>query len=389
MPMPNETAPDPEFEPKGDDERELLQLMVQAVTDYGIFRLDPDGYVSSWNDGARRIKGYEEADILGRHFSVFYPPEAVETGWPDHELRVAGREGRFEDEGWRLRKDGSRFWANVVITAIYHEDGRLLGFTKVTRDLTERREHEERLRQAKRRLDRANRELTVKNRHLEEFARVASHDLQEPIRRVRSFTDLLVDEMGDAMSDDAEMYVARMRASLERMSTLVRNLLRYAHSMTEDHQFEHVDLDSVLDDVLTDLQPRIETTGGTVSRDPLPSIDGDPTLLHQLFLNIVGNALKFHRPDTPPIVLVQSELMEQERCVRIRISDNGIGFSEHEASTLFKPFMRLHSSSEYEGTGLGLSICQRIAELHRGAIDASRSSNEGAVFTITLPLDQQ
>jgi PAS domain S-box-containing protein len=386
MPSPFESNSDQHVESEGVEERELLQLMVQAVKDYGIFRLDPNGNVSSWNDGARRIKGYEEAEILGRHFSTFYPPEAIETGWPEHELRVAGEVGRFEDEGWRVRKDGSRFWANVVITAIFHADGRLLGFTKVTRDLTERREHEEQLRQAKLRLDRANRELTEKNRHLEEFARVASHDLQEPIRRVRSFTDLLVEEMGESLSEDATMYVERMRSSLDRMSTLVRNLLRYAHSMKEDHDFERVDLNKVIDDVLSDLQPRIDATGGSVDRESLPSVDGDPTLLRQLFMNLIGNALKFHRPDTPPVVTIQSETSWEDNRVRIRVVDNGIGFSDSEAASLFKPFLRLHSSSAYEGTGLGLAICQRIVELHRGSIDAMSNTNSGSVFTISLPL---
>ena len=170
-------------------EAEQLRLLVQGTTDYAIFMLDPEGRVATWNAGAERIKGYTAEEIVGQHFSRFYPQEAVDRGWPDEELRRAAAEGRFEDEGWRVRKDGSRFWANVVITALRDEAGRLRGFSKVTRDLTERKQAEEKLPGLAAQLQRSNREL-------EEFASVASHDLQEPLRKIQAFGDRLQAKCG-------------------------------------------------------------------------------------------------------------------------------------------------------------------------------------------------
>lgn len=367
--------------------------MIDAVKDYGIFMLDPLGYVISWNGGAERISGYAAEEIIGRHFSTFYPPEALAREWPSYELTVAAREGRFEDLGWRIRKDGSRFWANVIITALRNPEGALIGYAKVTRDLTEQKEQEEALRRSERRLAQRNIELAQKNNDLRDFAHVASHDLQEPLRKVRVFSDLLEQEYADQIAGQGKQYIDRIQSSVERMSTLLTDLLSYSRVTSQVRPFEPVDLNQIIDTVLLDLHVRLEETDGRVERTFLPTIEADPTQMRQLFQNLIANALKFHRPNLPPLVQISASVIETapegRKIVFVRVQDNGIGFSEQYAERIFVPFKRLHSRREYEGTGLGLSICKRIVERHQGSLSAESRPNRGATFTIVLPVEQE
>ena len=375
-------------------ERKMAQafrLMIDSVTDYGIFLLDPDGCIVNWNKGAALIKGYSAEEIIGEHFSIFYPQEALDRDWPAYELKVARADGRFEDEGWRLRKDGSRFWANVVITSLYDEDNELLGFTKVTRDLTERREQEEALRESQRRLAEANAELGLKNRELEEFARVASHDLQEPLRKIASFSGLLMDEYGDALDGEAIMFLERISDAVGRMSSLVDDLLTYSRIEGRIQLRTEVNLNDILYDVEGDLQIRLRETDGRIDRTELPALQADPTQMRQLFQNLIGNSLKFHRPNVPPVVRLHSEEIKKSdgrTICRVEVSDNGIGFEEKDIKNIFAPFHRLHGHGRFEGSGLGLAICKRIVERHHGAIAVRSRPGEGTVFTISLPCSQ-
>ena len=370
---------------------ERLRLMTDSVKDYAIFLLDPEGHISSWNEGARRIKGYEADEIIGKHFSIFYPEEQLERNWPEYELKVTRKEGRFEDEGWRLRKDGSRFWANVVITALRTDDLRLIGFTKVTRDLTERRKHEEELRGSEERLRAAYEEVRQRNSELQNFTRAASHDLQEPLRKLITFTDLLDIECGDRLDTQGRHYTESIRRSAERMSELVRDLLSYSRLASPQKPLVPVDLNRVIDDTLANLQVLLEETEGRVERTLLPSIQADPTQMRQLFQNLIGNALKFHRPGVPPNIRIHADAADETQAlqdsVTITVADNGIGFDEKYAEDLFTPFHRLHPRSEYEGTGLGLAICRRIVQRTGGTISAHSANGSGAAFVVTLPVE--
>jgi PAS domain S-box-containing protein len=366
--------------------REHFRLMVEAVHDYGIFMLDPDGYVVSWNSGAERIKGYSEDEILGRHFSSFYTKPDLDRGWPAHELSIARKVGRFEDEGWRLRKDGSTFWANVVITALWSDEEELVGFTKVTRDLTERRRYEEALKESREQLARANVELEQKNRDLQEFAFVAGHDLQEPLRKINTFGEMLEMEFRDKLGENGRLYVDRMRVSAQRMSELVRSLLAYSRVTTRTEPFVRVNLNQIAIDVQGDLQVLFNESGGKIEVDPLPVVVADPTQMRQLFQNLIGNALKFRRDDVPPVVVIRSSTDESIGVHALTFADNGIGFEEKHIDLIFNPFQRLHSRGEFEGSGLGLTICRRILERHGGTITATSTLGEGTTFTVAFPM---
>jgi PAS domain S-box-containing protein len=367
-----------------------FRLLIQGTTDYAIFLLDPGGRVATWNTGAERIKGYRAEEILGQHFSRFYLREDLDRGWPAEELRRAAAEGRVEHEGWRVRKDGSRFWANVLLTALRDEAGTLKGFSKVTRDITERKRAEEKVAAFAEQLQRSNREL-------ERFASVASHDLQEPLRKVQAFGDRLQAKCGETLGEQGRDYLARMQASAARMRTLIDDLLTFSRVTSSARPFLPVDLGQVVRDVVSDLEGRIQQTGGQVEVGELPTLDADPVQVRQLLQNLLGNALKFHRPGEPPAVRVEGKLLPcggprasgegpGGPLCEITVRDHGIGFEEKYLDRIFEVFQRLHGRTEYEGTGIGLAICRKVVERHGGTITARSTPGHGAAFIVTLPL---
>jgi PAS domain S-box-containing protein len=349
--------------------------MVEGVQDYGIFLLDPHGIVMSWNAGARNTNGYAAEEIVGRHFSTFYPVEAIQRGWPEYELKVAAEQGRFEDEGWRVRKDGNRFWANVIITPWRNSAGQLQGYLKITRDLTARKRAEEQLEDLARRLQRSNAEL-------EQFASVAAHDLQEPLRKIQAFSERL-ETKAKNLDDQSRDYLQRIVKSAGRMRDLINDLLAFSRVSTKAKPFVPVDLNDIAAAVLSDLEARIQQSGGRVEMHSLPTIDADPMQVGQLLTNLIANGLKFRRPGKPPLVVVTGDV--NLSTVIITVSDNGIGFEETYLDRIFEVFQRLHGRQEYEGTGMGLAICRKIVERHGGSITATSHPGEGSHFIVTLP----
>jgi light-regulated signal transduction histidine kinase (bacteriophytochrome) len=240
--------------------------------------------------------------------------------------------------------------------------------------------------------------LEASNRELEQFAYVASHDLQEPLRKIQAFGERLSVKCKDGLSDEGQDYIARMQNAAVRMQTLINDLLTYSRVTTRGKPFMSVDLDDILKDVLTDLEVRIEQVGGRVVAGELPTIEADPTQMRQLFQNFIANALKFRKEEEPPVVEVCGETLAEEesahgaisagaRC-RIIIEDNGIGFDEKYLDRVFGVFQRLHGPGTYKGTGIGLAICRKIAERHRGTITATSQPGIGSTFTVTLPVEQ-
>jgi light-regulated signal transduction histidine kinase (bacteriophytochrome) len=224
---------------------------------------------------------------------------------------------------------------------------------------------------------------------------VASHDLQEPLRKVQAFGDRLKAKCGDALSADARDYLERILGATSRMQTLINDLLTFSRVETRGQPFVPVDLSAVAHEVLGDLEVLIEQTGGRVEVGDMPRVDADPTQVRQLLQNLIGNALKFHKPGRPPVVRVRGRRLEGEgglggddaRC-EITVDDDGIGFDEKYLDRIFTIFQRLHGRGEYEGTGIGLAVCRRIVERHGGQITARSAPGLGAAFVITLPVSQ-
>jgi len=249
-------------------------------------------------------------------------------------------------------------------------------------NITARRRAEERVKQH---LD----ELARSNRELEQFAYVASHDLQEPLRTLLGFGGLLVKHAGEGLDDRSRGYLERMQDAAERMQRLINDLLELSRVSTHGRPFDSIELDDVVQVVLSDLETRIEGSGGRVVVQPLPRIHADALQMRQLFQNLVGNALKFHHPDRPPRVEVtvepEAEGLGAGGGWRFRVRDNGIGFDADEAERIFEPFRRLHGRASYEGTGIGLAICMKITQRHGGSILASSQPGQGACFEVLLP----
>lgn len=368
----------------------LYRLLVEQVRDYGIFMLDDQGRIATWNEGARRIKGYEAEEIIGQYFAIFYPEEDVVSQKPAWELEVAIAEGKYEEEGWRLRKDGSRFWANIVITAVYNAEKKLVGFAKVTRDLTERKRNEQELkqsyesaRQLAQELRSANRELSFANQELEQFTSIVSHDLQEPVRTVKSFLKLLEDKVAKRQFEGLDPYVDKSVRAADRMRDLIANLLHYSQIGKRDLLKEEIAVQELIDNVVQTLKAAIQSSGARITIDnQVDVVQGDRIQLAQLLQNLVSNAIKFNDHTVPEITI--RCVVENTRTL-FSVTDNGIGIPADALEKIFDVFRRLHTSSEYPGTGIGLAICKRIVERHRGKIWTESEPGRGTTFFFTIP----
>jgi len=364
---------------------ERSRLLIEGVRDYALFTMDPEGRVTSWNTGAERIQGYKEEDIVGKHSSVFYERSDVEAGRPEQHLRRAADTDRYEEEGRRVRKDGSVFWASVIITSLRSADGRLRGFAKITRDITKRRQVELALSTFMARLQRSNEDL-------QEFAMIASHDLQEPLRKIQMFGDRLKHEFAGSLGPSGQDYINRMQSAASRGQSLIEGLLAFSRVTTKGQPPKLVELRAIATDVTADLEARIAQVGGTIETGSLPAIEADPLQMRQLFQNLLGNALKFHRPGVPPTVRISATPIEAQDARtgwRIEVADNGIGFDEKYLDRIFKLFQRLHERGTYEGAGMGLAISRKIVERHHGTITARSTPGRGTTMVVTLPSCQQ
>ena len=372
------------------ESEERYRSLVEQVRDYGIFMLDTKGRIISWNEGARRIKGYNAEDVIGKYFAIFYPEEDILSGKPAWELKVARSTGKYEEEGWRLRKDGSRFWANIVITAVYDSEGRLSGFSKVTRDLTERkmaeqalRESSDRYRQLAAELSVANSELSLLNRELEQFTAIVSHDLKEPVRTVRSFLHLMDRHLDQQKFDLLKPDIGKGILAARRMHDLIDNLLHYTQLSKIGLQRQKLNVEEVISEAVQNLNNAIEQSGAQIHVDnDVPFIYGDRVQLVQLFQNLLANALKFTNGSRPEVAV--KSWMENDS-VRFVVEDNGIGISPENLEKIFEIFRRLHFAHQYPGNGVGLAVCKKVVERHKGSIWAESTHGKGASFHIMLP----
>jgi PAS domain S-box-containing protein len=362
---------------------ERYHKMVEEVQDYAIILLDKEGKILNWNKGAEKIKGYRPEESIGQSFTMFYTAEDRMKGVPLSLLKEAALTGRAEHEGWRVRKDRSKFWGSTVITALHNKENELIGFSKVTRDLTERKMAEETLQQYLEKLERNNEEL-------EQFAYVASHDLKEPLRKIITFGNLLETNAKEDLNEKAKDYVSRMQNSASRMMSLIEDLLNFSRVNRPTEGFELVDLNQVISRVLSDLEVLILSRNVQIEIGKLPHLEGRKSQLGQLFQNLISNSVKFNDKKEPVISITGSTFVDEgtaNKFSKIEIKDNGIGFENIYSQRIFEIFQRLHGKSEFPGTGIGLAICKKIVEAHGGTISAEGNLGEGATFTMIFPID--
>jgi PAS domain S-box-containing protein len=349
--------------------REILETMADAL-----FVIDAAGRIRVINDAVTTLLGYKDSEILGRSIDTLEPISGDET--ITLTLAELSRRGPIRDQEHVFRDhNGGRVDVSVSISPVSEEDEQR-GAVVIARDIRERKHAEAELRAALNRAQQSNREL-------EDFAYVASHDLQEPLRKIQAFGDLLESKHKAILPPQAVDYIDRMRAAARRMQVLINDLLMFSRVTTKAQPFSPVDLEHVAHDVARDLEIRTHEAGGRIDIGPLPTIDADAVQMRQLLQNLAGNALKFHRPDVPPLVTIAATV-ENGIC-SLTVSDNGIGFEEKYAERIFTMFERLHGRGTYEGTGIGLAICRRIAERHGGNVVAQSRPGEGSTFVVTLP----
>ena len=358
--------------------RELAEFrrLVTSVRDYAIFMLDPGGHILSWNAGARQLKGYLPEEIIGRHFSTFYTDADRERDHPAYELEVAIREGRYEEEGWRVRKDGTTFWASVTITAIRDDDGRLTGFAKVTRDLTERKQSEDALQAAVAELQAANEEL-------DRFASVAAHDMTDPLRTISGYAELMVET--DPTPEERQEYTQHILDSSLRLTAMLKGLLAYARSgRTSETAAETVAVASVVGQVRDDLAVAVRDAGAEIVAE-IPaeaSVSFDGGDLRVVLQNLISNAIKFSDGQAPAVVVTAEAAGGNWR---MTVRDNGPGIAPEHQARVFGAFQRGPSATPRVGYGLGLAICQRLVERGGGEIGLTSAAGRGTSVWFTLP----
>ena len=387
------------------DVHQLLYGVIDNLPDC-IFIKDVEGRFLLNNAAHIRVLGASNRDeVVGKtDFEYFDPALAEQYSADDREVLRNGHTLPGREEVC-VGADRTERWLLTTKVPIRNDRGTVVALVGIARDITERRAGEEAIRRSRDKLASLNRdlqttavELARSNAELEQFAYVASHDLQEPLRKIQAFGGRLATKFGDALSDQGKDYLERIQNSSARMQTLISDLLTVSRVTTQSDPFIPVDLTPVVKEVVADLEIRIEELGAHVNVGALPTIDADPTQMRQLFQNLIGNALKFHRDSVAPEVKLDAHSLNGrqhltknspngESC-RIIVEDNGIGFDQQYAERIFEVFQRLHGRGEYEGTGVGLAMCRKIVERHGGTITASSKSGPGAMFVVTLPLKQ-
>jgi PAS domain S-box-containing protein len=359
----------------------MFRLLVETVRDYAIFMLDPEGNVATWNAGAARAKGYKADEIIGRHFSVFYPTEDVARGKCEYELAVARREGRFEDEGWRLRKDGTRFWANVVITAVFDPDGNLIGYAKVTRDLTERKKNEE---------ERAARLAAEEaNRAKDEFLAMLGHELRNPLAPIVTAIQLM--RLRGESGATRELHV--IERQVRHMMRLVDDLLdvaRIARGKIELRR-ERIDVRGAVVKAIETATPLLEQRNHVLATDIASHeivVEMDEMRIAQALTNLITNAAKYTEPGGHIGVAVR----EHDGFAEIEVSDDGAGIDPALLPHVFELFVQGPQTAErgMGGLGLGLTLVRTLVELHGGHVEAhSTGMARGSQFIVSLPISEQ
>ena len=376
---------------------ERIRLLIEGVPDYAIFMLDVNGNVATWNVGAQRIKGYAADEIIGQHFSVFYPAEVIDSGWPAHELEVASQSGSFVDDGWRVRKDGTQFWANVTITALRDDTNRLLGYAKITRDLTERKRVEALEASNVQRDEILDAERSARMtaqraaRLKDEFLATLSHELRSPLSAILGWTQILLKRSDAIEAKELQRAVEVIDRNARAQVQLIDDLLDLSRIMTGKLRLDlqQIEILNVVQAAIESAEPAAQAKDIRLKSilDPVAdaTVSADAGRLQQVVWNLLTNAIKF----TPKGGQVQVLLQRVNSHIELSVSDTGIGIPANFLPHVFDRFSQRDSSTtrSYGGLGLGLAISKQLVELHGGSIRvASQGEGKGATFFVHLPL---
>jgi PAS domain S-box-containing protein len=369
-------------------ELELYKLLVDSVQDYAIFYMDTEGFIKTWNKGAQKAKGYTASEIVGRHFSVFYPLKDIEKNKPQRELEIARKNGRVEDEGWRIRKDGTRFWANVVITALYDNNKELVGFAKVTRDLTQRKEDEDKLRNSNIALKQQQQELQALNTSKDDFISLASHQLRTPATGVKQYIGMLIEGFSGALEANQQALLTKAYESNERQLRIISDLLKVAQ--VDAGKIKPLktksDIGKMVASIINeqgDVFAHRHQTIDLSQTEPnlIATVDGN--LIRMVLENIINNASKYSHEHTA----IEVRLSGNDTTICVEVKDHGVGILEADIPRLFEKFSRIDNdlSTHVGGSGLGLYWAKKIVDLHNGTIVMQSQHGEGTTFKIDLP----
>ena len=381
-------------------ERDLLRMVIDNLPDY-IYAKDKFGrFVLNNLAHAQDLGAKSPDDMKGKSDFDYFPPDLAKQFFDDEQKIIQTGNPVINQEQYKKKPgDSSSEMRWSVSSKVIWRDhqGNILGTVGITRDIHEFKVAQEALRESEEKLRESAAQLERSNRELQDFAYVASHDLQEPLRKIIVFGERLKEKAADRLDPETLDYLQRMQKAAARMQNLINDLLTFSRVTTKAQPLTPVNLADTAQEVIEDLEGRIEMTHGRVELGHLPTIDAEPLQMRQLIQNLVGNALKFRQPDVPPVVKIEARIYTgilpgsargapaQELC-ELTVSDNGIGFDEKYLDRIFNVFQRLHTRGEYEGTGMGLAIARKIAVYHNGAITAKSSPGHGAAFIVTIPV---
>lgn len=355
------------------DERHMQ--MIASINDYAIVTLDLEGNIESWNSGAESLIGFTKDEIIGKNFALFFSEEDLEEEKPQMILDAAKAHDRTKYSGWHKTKNSRQFYSHTTINSIYNDDGEKIGYAKITRDLTD-------VRKAKSIEEQYTSKLENKNKELEQFAYIASHDLQEPLRTVLSFMALFEEEYGPNLDERGKKYVQFISKASARMKLLINGLLEYSR-IGRNAQLSTIDLQEMLEDICDEKQIEIAEKNAEIVFHDLPKIYGYPDEFRDVMSELISNSLKFSKPDLRPYITITNNTVDA--FWEFIVVDNGVGFLENQSERIFEIFQRLHPQEMYPGLGIGLAFCKKIVDMHGGEISAKSVPDGGAKIVVRIP----
>jgi PAS domain S-box-containing protein len=368
-----------------------LQALLDNVPDRIYFKDTQSRFLNLSRALAKRLGVADPKQVIGKTDFDFHFPERAREFYEDEQRIMRTSKSLINKTEKQVMANGEIAWTSTTKVPLLSPEGRVIGLVGVNRDITQQKRAEEALRKSDEKLQQFANQLERSNRELQDFAYVASHDLQEPLRKIVVFGERLKEKNAGKFEPESVDYLNRMQSAAARMQTLINSLLTFSRVTTKAQPFTPVNLAEVASGVMDDLEGRIEQVKGRVEVGTLPVIEAEPLQMRQLLQNLIGNALKFRRPEEPPVVKVEAQIIPdpdtpKKQLCRLTVSDNCIGFDEKYVDRIFNVFQRLHTRNEYEGTGMGLAIVKKIALYHGGDVTAKSKPGEGSTFILTVPV---